>query len=174
MEGLTIRHLEKSDYPSIISVINDWWGGRNMVDMLPKIFFIHFRHTSFAAEIDYKIVGFLSGFISQNYPDEAYAHFLGVHPGYRKLGIGRKLYMHFFDAAKNNGCQLVRSITSPVNTASIAFHRHLGFSIEQGDGQERGIQFTKDYDGVGQDRVLFAKVWIHSISVPRCIVRGFY
>lgn len=45
-----IRHAEASDYGSIIAVLNDWWDGRSMADMLPKVFFVHFRDTSFVAE----------------------------------------------------------------------------------------------------------------------------
>ena len=36
MENICIRNAEPSDYLPIISVINAWWGGRNMADMLPK------------------------------------------------------------------------------------------------------------------------------------------
>ena len=42
MENIRIRNAEPSDYPPIISVINEWWGGRNMADILPKLFFVHF------------------------------------------------------------------------------------------------------------------------------------
>ncbi len=45
---------EPSDYEPILSVLNDWWGGRNMSDMLPKLFFVHFRETSFVAESEGK------------------------------------------------------------------------------------------------------------------------
>lgn len=38
MDNLIIRQVESSDYQPIISVLNDWWGGRNMSDMLPKLF----------------------------------------------------------------------------------------------------------------------------------------
>ena len=39
--------------------------------MLPRLFFEHFRDTSFVAEEDGEIVGFLCGFLSQTYPDQA-------------------------------------------------------------------------------------------------------
>jgi ribosomal protein S18 acetylase RimI-like enzyme len=39
-------------------------------------------------------------------------------------------------------------VTSPQNSASIAFHRRLGFEIE--DEQE-------NYDGAGESRVLLAR-----------------
>jgi hypothetical protein len=61
---MEIRHVKEDDYDSIISVINDWWGGREMADMLPKLFFQHFQHTSFVCEEKNTIVGFLVGFVS--------------------------------------------------------------------------------------------------------------
>src|SRR4030095_9875304 len=96
MELIHIRNAEPSDYQAIISVVNDWWGGRNMRDMLPKLFFVHFRQTSFVAESGGRIVGFVTGFVSQAYPEQAYIHFVGVHPEFRSQSVGRSLYEHFF------------------------------------------------------------------------------
>ena len=45
-----IRQLSTADYPFVISVIDQWWGGRQMADKLPRLFFEHFTDTSFAAE----------------------------------------------------------------------------------------------------------------------------
>ena len=158
MNDITIRHAEPSDYQPIISVLNDWWGGRNMSDMLPKLFFVHFRETSFVAESEGKIVGFLIGFLSQTFPDQAYIHFAGVHPDYRRRGLARNLYGHFIRIAQKHGCRVVRSVTSPVNKLSIAFHLRMGFSIEPGDIVIEGISVAKNYDGDGGDRVLFVKL----------------
>ena len=51
-----------------------------MAAMLPKLFFVHFRDTSFVAEDDGGSPGFLCGFRSQTFDDEAYIHFVGVDP----------------------------------------------------------------------------------------------
>jgi len=158
MNDITIRHAELSDYQPIISVLNGWWGGRNMSDMLPKLFFVHFRETSFVAESEGKIVGFLIGFFSQTFPDQAYIHFAGVHPDYRRRGLASNLYGHFIKIAQKHGCRVVRSVTSPVNRVSIAFHLRMGFSIEPGDMVIEGISVAKNYDGYGGDRVLFVKL----------------
>ena len=93
-----IRNAEPSDYARVIGVIDEWWGGRPMAAMLPKLFFMHFRDTSFVAEDDEGLAGFLCGFRSQTFPDEAYVHFVGVDPGRRGGGLGRELYERFFDA----------------------------------------------------------------------------
>jgi len=131
-----------------------------MADMLPKLFFVHFRDTSFIAEKDKQIVGFLIGFLSQTYLDQAYVRFLGVHPDFRRQGVARKLYESFFDAVRQRGRNVVRLVTS-VNKESIAFHKHIGFQIEPQDTEYEGISVYQNYDGPGNDRVLFVKRLAH-------------
>jgi len=144
--SLVIRHAEPADYARVIAVVDDWWGGRQMAAMLPKLFFVHFRDTSFVAEDGGVLAGFLCGFRSQTYADEAYVHFVGVDPARRGDGLGRMLYERFFAAVAPR--TLVRAVTSPVNERSVAFHRALGFEVERID---------EDYDGAGEARVLLVK-----------------
>lgn len=152
------RSIEESDYAPLISVINDWWGGRHMADMLPKLFFIHFRDTGFAVEDDDgRVIAFLIGFVSQTYPQEAYVHFVGVDPQYRKQGIAERLYEMFGEAVKAKGCNLIRCVTSPVNKGSIAFHQRIGFQVSEGDAIVDGVAVSSNYDGQGSSRVLFVK-----------------
>lgn len=157
MNELSIRHAEPSDYRQIIAVVDDWWGGRRMADMLPKLFFVHFRPTSFVAEHNNRIVGFVVGFVSQTFPEEAYIHFVGVHPDFRKAELGRALYERFFSSAAKLGCHTVRCVTSPINKSSISFHRSMGFSAENSEKIVDDIPVAKEYDGKGEDRVLFFK-----------------
>lgn len=128
-----------------------------MSAMLPKLFFVHFQPTSFVAEQDGEIVGFVTGFISQTFSTEAYIHFVGVHPGFRKGGIARALYEKFFVVARNFDCRIVRCVTSPANKDSISFHRRMGFSVEASEKIIDGIPVIERYDGKGEDRVLFFK-----------------
>jgi ribosomal protein S18 acetylase RimI-like enzyme len=141
-----IRHAEPSDYARVIAVVDEWWGGRQMAAMLPKLFFVHFRDTSFVAEEDGRLAGFLCGFRSQTYDDEAYIHFVGVDPVRQGSGLGRALYERFFAAVAPR--TVVRAVTSPVNEESVAFHRALGFEVERID---------EDYDGAGEARVLLKR-----------------
>jgi ribosomal protein S18 acetylase RimI-like enzyme len=154
---MEIRTVKGTDYYVISLLINEWWGGRNMSDMLPKLFFDHFTNSSFIAEQDRKIVGFLIGFLSQSRSEEAYIHFVGVHPEYRKHHIGKHLYNHFFNVVKQNGRSIVRCVTSPVNKDSIAYHTKMGFEIENGDKKIDDVSINTGYDGPNQDRVLFVK-----------------
>ena len=142
-----IRHAEPRDYGEVVGVVDEWWGGRAMAAMLPKLFFVHFRDTSFVAEENGRIVGFLCGFRSQTFDDEAYIHFVGVDPSARGSGLGRALYERFFAAVAPR--TVVRAVTSPVNERSVAFHQALGFEIERVD---------EDYDGRGESRVLLRRL----------------
>jgi ribosomal protein S18 acetylase RimI-like enzyme len=145
---VTIRHAEAADHARVSPHLDAWWGGRPMRAMLPRLFFEHFRDTSFVAEDDGELVGFLCGFLSQTYPDQAYVHFVGVRPDRRDGGLGRELYERFFAAVREAGRDVVRCVTGPVNEGSIAFHRRLGFEVEAE---------VADYDGAGQARVLRRK-----------------
>lgn len=154
---ISLRLATPADYPAIITVLDEWWGGRLMAAMLPKLFFVHFQGSSLLAEAQGERVGFLIGFHSPAFADESYIHFVGVHPGWRKAGVGRLLYEQFFRLVQGAGRHTVRCVTSPVNTTSINFHLRMGFEVEPGESQQGGISFHRDYDGPGEDRVLFVK-----------------
>ena len=147
--AVTIRHAQPSDYGRVIGRVNAWWGGREMAPMLPKLFFLHFEGTSFVADDENgQLAGFLIGFLSQSDPSEAYIHFVGIAPERRGEGLGRRLYERFFDSVRGDGRTRVRCVTSPANSGSVAFHQALGFEVER---------VAEDYDGPGEDRVLFVK-----------------
>jgi GNAT superfamily N-acetyltransferase len=161
--GVKIRNLSPSDYDAIIGVVDDWWGGQRMASMLPRLFFEHFTDTSFAAEAHGSLAGFLVGFCSPSRRGEAYIHFVGAHPAQRGQGLGRRLYEAFFEAVAARGCTIVRAVTAPMNSGSIAFHRRIGFEIERGGAESHGFPVTVGYDGPGHDRVRFIK---HLRPVP--------
>lgn len=158
MGANTVRAIRESDHDVIVAVVNEWWGGRNMAWLLPRLFFQHFSGTSFAVEEeDGRLVGFLIGFVSQAREGEAYVHFVGVSPDKRGSGLGRRLYGLFFEEAKKRGCRKVGCITSPVNEGSIAFHKAMGFSPKASDLEEDGVPVQEGYDGPGEDRVVFER-----------------
>ena len=142
-----IRNAEPADYLRVTVVVDEWWGGHQMAAMLPKLFFVHFRDTSFVADgDDGALAVFLCGFRSQTFADEAYVHFVGVNPGARGGGLGRELYERFFAAVAPR--TIVRAVTSPVNERSVAFHQAIGFEVERID---------EHYDGKDEPRVLMVK-----------------
>jgi ribosomal protein S18 acetylase RimI-like enzyme len=158
---LTIRPVTPSDLAPLVAVADAWWGAPpgTISGQLHRTFFEHFSDTCLVATTsDGSPVGFLIGFLSQTHTDEAYIRLIAAHPGFRKAGVGRALYERFFAIVRARGRRLVRCVTSPGNTASLAFHARLGFKIEPGDTHsENGIPITTNYDGRGAVRVRLVK-----------------
>jgi ribosomal protein S18 acetylase RimI-like enzyme len=125
--------------------------------MMPNLFFKHFNNTSFVAEDNGDILGFVIGFISQNYLEQAYIHFAGIHPEHRAVGIGKRLYNKFFETVKRKGCKSVHLVTSPLNGNSVEYHIKMGFEVIKGDVDKDGFWVHRDYDGPEENRVVFSK-----------------
>jgi ribosomal protein S18 acetylase RimI-like enzyme len=147
-DDVVLRAVRDGDYAYIIKRVDEWWGGRVMAAMLPKLFFEHFSDTTMvAAGRDDRPVGFLAGFVSQTDRSVAYIHFVGVDPSSRAMGLGRTMYDEFFRRVSALGCTRVECVTSPVNGGSRAFHASLGFSEE----------LVEDYDGPGEARLVLRR-----------------
>jgi ribosomal protein S18 acetylase RimI-like enzyme len=138
---------EAVDYDRIIAVVDDWWG-RPVRHALPRLFLDHFHATSFVAERDGDLAGFLVGFPSPSIRDVAYIHFVGVNPRFRGNGLARLLYERFFELAVADGRHVVRAVTAPQNSASIAFHNTMGFTVTEP---------IPDYDGPSSGKVVFER-----------------
>ncbi len=158
---LIFRPATPSDYDGVIASIDTWWSGRRMAAMLPRLFFTHFRPWTTIAEISGETIGFLVAFRSQSNPLQAYCHFIGVAPQNRKRGVGEQLYGRLFADAATAGCREILAVTSPVNHASISFHRRLGFATLPGPRMSAGTPFIPAYDGPGEDRVRFSRSLDH-------------
>lgn len=156
LEDCLVRSAAPKDHSRIIAVLPDWWDGRNLTSMVPKVFLLHFHTTSLIAEHKDQLIAFLIGFDSQAYANEAYIHFSGVHPDFRGRGIGRHLYGLFFERCRKESRFSVRACTSPVNLGSIAFHKKIGFALEDGGGRINGIPVFLDYNKPGDHKVRFA------------------
>jgi GNAT superfamily N-acetyltransferase len=120
-----LREVASGDYEYLIGRVDDWWGGRSMAPMLPRLFFDHFPATTRIAcdADDGATLGFVCGFVSQADPRVAYIHFVGVDPAARGRDVGRTLYRWFAAQARARGCTSIACVTSPVNTGSRAFPR---------------------------------------------------
>ncbi len=72
---------DDADHPVLIGRMNEWWGGRKMQQLFPRLWLQHFAGTSWLAEDeDGRPLGFLVGFMSPDHPDEAYAHLIATRP----------------------------------------------------------------------------------------------
>ena len=56
------------------------------------------------------------------------------------------------------GVRRVKSVTSPANTTSRAFHTGMGFAIDASETVVDGLAVQRDYDGPGVDRVAFTRL----------------
>jgi len=141
------RMARPDDYDAIAAVINDWWG-RPVLTALPRLFLDHFHRTSLVVDGPDGPLAFLVGILSPSLPDEAYIHFVGVSPAARQLGLARRLYEEFMAMARRDNRRLVKAVTAPANSPSIAFHRAMGFTVT---GPIEG------YDGPDRDYMVFER-----------------
>jgi GNAT superfamily N-acetyltransferase len=74
-------------------------------------------------------------------------HLVGIHPEYRRRGVGRLLYDRFTEECHGAGCVRMKAITTPGNEGSIRFHVALGWNVQELD----------DYAGPGRRRIVFTK-----------------
>ena len=159
LADLTFRRPTSADHPRVVDVIDDWWGGRRVRMLLPRLWLEHFSGTSWIVERpDGRLAGFIVAFISQDDPTTGYVHMIGAEPNRRRRGLGRALYERAFADLAARGARRVQAVTWPGNRTSVAFHKALGFSIDDGPGTQRlyGTPAHPDHDGPDEDRVVFS------------------
>lgn len=157
---VTFRRPTEADHGTIVARIDEWWGGRRLHHLLPRLWLQHFTGTSWVAETaSGGLAGFLIGFVSPDDPAVAYVHMVATDPNRRRRGLGRQLYERFFDDVGARGVSEVRAITWPGNRGSVAFHRSVGFEPIAGPGSQNiyGTPAFADYDYPGEDRVVFRR-----------------
>lgn len=157
---IRFRRPVEADHPAIVALVDEWWGGRRLHHLLPRLWFQHFTATSWLAETDSgRLAGFLVGFVSPDDPTVAYVHMVATDPNRRRRGLGRALYERFFADVAERGAERVRAITWPGNRVSVGFHEALGFEPKGGPGSQNlyGTLAFPDYDFPGDDRVVFER-----------------
>jgi GNAT superfamily N-acetyltransferase len=93
------------------------------------------------------IIGFLFGFIAPGPPRTGYIHLVGIHPDYRRRGVGRVLYQAFEEDCRSRDCFQLKAVTTTGNEASLAFHQATGWDVEE----------VTDYAGPARPRVVLRK-----------------
>ncbi|HEX3428756.1 MAG TPA: GNAT family N-acetyltransferase [Candidatus Limnocylindrales bacterium] len=158
--GVRFRRPAEADHAPIVRLVDEWWGGRRMSGLLQRVWFQHFTGTSWIAEDDDRhLLGFLIGFVSPDDPTVGYVKMIATNPNQRRRGVGAALYRRFFGDVASRGVRRVEAITWPGNRQSVAFHRSVGFRLTDGPGTQNlyGSPAFPDYDGEGEDRVLFVR-----------------
>jgi len=158
--AIELRRPVEADHRHLVAVVDDWWSGRTLHDLLPRLWLQHFSGTSWIAETpDGTLAGFLVGFISPDHPDVAYIHMVATNPTLRQRAVARTMYEAFFQDVAARGAHAVKAITWAGNGGSIGFHTAMGFRIVDGPGTETilGVTAFPDYEYAGEDRVVFVR-----------------
>jgi GNAT superfamily N-acetyltransferase len=153
---MNVRRIVKTDFDRIVEVIDHWWGGPIGTFAHP-IFFYELGEQALVVEEGSEMIGFLLGFLAPGQgaagaaePDAVrtgYVHLVGIHPEYRRRGVGRLLYDRFTMECRGASCARMKAITAPGNEGSIRFHVALGWNVQEVD----------DYAGPGRRRIVFTK-----------------
>jgi ribosomal protein S18 acetylase RimI-like enzyme len=158
--GLSLRHPTEDDQPAIVGMVDEWFGGRRVRHLVGRAWFRHFGSMSWLAEDAAGApIGFLVGYRSPDRPAEAVIHLIGVHPNHRRRGIGRALIDAFLAEGADRGVALITALAWPGEPPSIAFFRALAFVPDDGPGSQNlfGTTAFPDYDGPGEDRIVFVR-----------------
>jgi GNAT superfamily N-acetyltransferase len=131
--SLVWRTAEAADAEAVIAAIDGWWPGIHMVHGVCPQLLEHFGDTSLIVEDAEGLLGFLVGLMSQRFADAGYVHYMGVRPGRRGDGLGTEMYRRFAGFTRERGRTRVLAEAGAWNVQSIAFHRHVGFTLEPGD-----------------------------------------
>jgi len=159
-DGFSLRHPTEDVQPAIVGVIDEWFGGRRVRHLAGRAWFRHFGSTSWVAEdVEGRLVGVLIGYRSQDRPTEAVVHLVGVHPNHRRRGIGRALIDAFAGDGGAQGVAVITAVAWPGEPPATAFFRALGFLPDDGPGSQNlfGMAAFPDYDGPGEDRIVFRR-----------------
>lgn len=148
------RRITKRDFDRIVEVIDHWWGGP-IATLAHPIFFYELGDHALVVEQGQEMIGFLLGFIARHgdgkngKPEKptGYVHLVGIHPDYRRRGVGRLLYNTFTDECRAAGCVRMKAITTPGYEGSIRFHIAQGWNAQEVD----------DYAGPNRRRIVFSK-----------------
>ena len=140
------RKITKADFDHIVDVIDKWWGGP-MANYAHPMFFYELGDNALIVEDDGRIIGFLLGFSVFKQPKTGYVHLVGIHPDFRRRGVGRVLYEEFTERCRTLGCERMKAITTTGNEGSIKFHQALGWQSSE----------VEDYAGPDRRRIVFTK-----------------
>jgi ribosomal protein S18 acetylase RimI-like enzyme len=124
---MLIRTLVDDDPPTLKSISDTMPELATDRVSIHWLFATFFANTSFVAEEDGVVAGFLYGFIDQVRTDQAFVHALGVIEGYRGRGVGRRLLERFERAVEERGCSTVVLNTLSDNVQAQRFYRRMGF-----------------------------------------------
>lgn len=160
LTGVEFVRPTEADYDTLITVVDEWWAGRPVRRLLPRLWLRHFAGWSWLARLDGdRLVGFAIGLPSPGLPDTVALHLLGVDPNHRRRGIGRGLAARLADDATAAGANRIETVIATGDPVAVAFLRAVGYAVVAGPGRRpiHGVPAHADYDGPGEDRILLVR-----------------
>lgn len=161
---IRLRRPLEDDYAGITRMVDDWWDGKVVQGLLPRLWFRHFAGTSWIAEnVDeqgrHRLAGFLVGFVSQHVPGVGVIQAVGVDPNYRRSGIGTALVERYFVDAREASATVVETVFWPGNRRGLLFLAALGFRADPGIEARPiyGVPAIEGYDFGTEDRARFTR-----------------
>src|SRR5271166_741695 len=153
--GQEISTCTQQDYNQILEELQDFWDGRDTRALHHPMLINEFGNSAFVIRVGAKVIAYLFGFVSQVEP-VGYVHLIAVRTSARRQCLGKELFRHFVEFARQHGCRHVKAITTPSNLTSIAFHKSVGMEL-LGESNNAGIPTIQDYAGFNEPRVVFWK-----------------
>lgn len=145
--------MTPDDHAAIVGDLTSFWDSGRTRPLHHPMFAREFADSALVVRDGQVLVGYLMGLRSQTQP-LGYVHLVAVRRGHRGRGIARDLYGHFAASVVEHGLIGLKAITTPANTASVEFHRALGFVD----------RLVTDYSGPGQDRIVM-ECDVHALAV---------
>lgn len=158
--SITPRHPSEDDHRRLAAVVDHWFAGRRIGQLMSRAWFRHFGQTSWITDgRSGRPEGLLIGYVSADRPSEAVIHLVGVDPNRRRAGVGRALVDAFVEDVHGRGATTVTAVAWPDDPVAIGFFRSLGFEPETGPGTQRlyGVSAFADYEGAGEDRAVLRR-----------------
>lgn len=155
VESMTIH-----DFRAVVSDLESFWGNYRAESLHHPMFIYEFGNTAYCIKREGRTIAYCLSFFSQTAPI-SYVHALAVRRDFHGQGLGRSLYERVIRSASDANCEAIKAISTPENTASLAFHRKLGFELH-GSSIENGAPLFRDYAGPGQHRVVMVRSLIQS------------
>lgn len=147
----TPRKITKADFDQIVEVIDRWWGGP-LGTFAHPIFFYELGDNALIVEHEGQMIGFMLGFVINSPQKLGYVHLVGIHPDFRRKGVGRVLYENFTERCRVLGCTRMKAITTVGNEGSVKFHEAVGWNAEE----------VENYAGENRKRIVFTKELVPS------------
>ncbi|MGW2531200.1 N-acetyltransferase family protein [Streptomyces sp. NPDC001595] len=142
---VAITPAEMADLHEVLRDHSRYWGERDLKSLHLSCLVQEFGSTCLVARAADGVRGYVIGFVTPT--GTGYVHLIATRDDARGIGLGRRLYAAFAQAARGHGAERLKAITSVGNAGSIAFHRGLGFDART----------VEDYNGPGRPMVVFER-----------------